>query len=265
MVRSGEKSPCRRSNPLARVLIGKLFFPTGSAAAGQARLEFNIALRQFSAIFVMLYVVMVAGTAAMSVIVEHERGTWQSLIATSLTGWEILRAKMLAAVWRARGAGLCLVALWSAGLLAGAVHPLGFVNAVAGLFVIGAFYAALGVSLSLRLGQRKQIEHAILFLVLGLLPLSGLAILLPGTRSVLLGGCSSPFLIWSSLCSYEDVRALFYSGTLPCASSIKPGVGARMVLAACWIATIVHVLGAYFLTRWSCRGFDSLVGRPDRS
>ena len=95
-------------NPLARVLIGKFFFPTGSAAPGQARLEFNIALRQFSAIFVMLYVVMVAGTAAMSVVVEQERDTWQSLIATSLTGWDILRAKMLAAIWRARGqAWLC--------------------------------------------------------------------------------------------------------------------------------------------------------------
>ena len=66
-------------NPLARVLIGKLLFPAGSAAPGQARLEFNTALRQFSALFVMLYVVMVCGTAAMSVILEYERDTWHEL------------------------------------------------------------------------------------------------------------------------------------------------------------------------------------------
>ena len=63
-------------NPFARVLIGKLLFPAGSAAPGQARLEFNAALRQFSAIFVMLYVVMVCGTAAMGVTVERDRDTW---------------------------------------------------------------------------------------------------------------------------------------------------------------------------------------------
>ena len=181
-------------NPLARVLIGKFFFPAGSAAPGQARLEFNIALRQFSALFVMLYVVMVAGTAAMSIIVEHERNTWQSLIATRLTGWDILRAKMLAAIWRARGPGLCLIALWSVGMLAGAVHPLGFAMSVVSLLVIGAFYAALGVLLGLHIDERKRIDHAMLFLVLGVLPFSGLAIFLPGSASVLLAACSSPFL-----------------------------------------------------------------------
>jgi len=143
-------------NPFARVLIGKLLIPAGSAAPGQARLEFNIALRQFSALFVMLYVVMVCGTAAMSMIVERERDTWQSLIATSLSGWEIVRAKMLAAIRRARGAALILMALWAVGLLAGAVHPLGFLSAVMGLIVIGPFYAALGVCLSLQIGERKQ-------------------------------------------------------------------------------------------------------------
>jgi ABC-2 type transporter len=162
-------------NPFGRVLVGKLLIPAGSTAPGQARLEFNVALRQFSALFVMLYVVMVCGTAAMSVIVERDRDTWHSLIATSLTGWEILRAKMLAAIWRARYAGLMLVALWTTGLAAGAVHPLGFLCAVVGLVVLGAFYAALGVSLSLRIGDRKdqkQITNVILLVVLYVLPLS---------------------------------------------------------------------------------------------
>ena len=112
-------------NPLARVLVGKLLLPAGSTAPGQARLEFNVALRQFSALFVMLYVVMVCGTAAMSMILERERDTWHSLIATSLTAWEILRAKMLAAIWRARGAGLMLITLWTVGLAGGCRAPAG--------------------------------------------------------------------------------------------------------------------------------------------
>jgi hypothetical protein len=254
-------------NPFARVLIGKLLFPAGSAAPGQARLEFNIALRQFSALFVMLFVVMVCGTAATSLILERERDTWPSLIATSLTGWEILRAKILAAMWRARVAGLTLIALWVVGLAAGAVHPLGVLNALAGLMAIGAFSAALGVSLGLRIAERKATTNMILLLVVCVLPLSGLAILLPGRASVLLGACSTPALIWSSLFSYEDVQSLAHSGVLPQlgGTSIKPGVSARLVLAACWGATITHAVGAVFLTRWTCRGFASLAGRPVRS
>ncbi len=254
-------------NPLARVFIGKLLIPAGTTPRGQARLEFNAALRQFSSLLVMLYVVMNYGTAAMSIIQERERDTWQSVLATSLSPWEILRAKMLAALWRARGAGLILIALWAVGLAAGAVHPLGFLNAVAGLIAIGAFYAAAGACLSLRIGERKQTNNLIVLVVLCALPLSGLAILLPGAASVFLGACSTPFLIWSSLFSYEDVRAAIHSGVLPQlgATSIQPGVSARMVLAACWFATIAHAVGAVILTRMTCRRFDALVGRPIRS
>jgi hypothetical protein len=162
---------------------------------------------------------------------------------------------------------LTLIVLWAVGLLAGAVHPLGFLNAVAGLIAIGAFYAALGVALSLRIGERRQTNHTIILLVLCVLPLSGLVILMPGRASVLLGACSTPFLVWSSLFSYEDVWSVVHSGVLPQlgGTSIKPGASARMVLAACWLATIAHAVGALFLTRSICRGFDSLVGRPVRS
>jgi hypothetical protein len=133
--------------------------------------------------------------------------------------------------------------------------------------LIGPFYAALGVALSLQAGERKKTNHSILLLVLCLLPLTGLAIMLPGSESVLLGAFSSPLLIWSSLFSYEDVQSVVHSGVLPQlgGTSIKPGVSARMVLAACWIGMLVHALGACFLTRWTCQNFDSLVGRPVRS
>ena len=81
-----------------------------------------------------------------------------------------------------------LIALWAVGLAAGAVHPLGFLNAVAGLIAIGAFYAAAGVSLSLLIGERKQTNNLILLVVLCVLPLSGLAILLARRGERLPGG-----------------------------------------------------------------------------
>jgi hypothetical protein len=195
----------------------------------------------------------------MSVILEYERNTWDSLIMTSLTGWENLRGRMLAAIWRARGVALTLIALWAVGLLAGAVHPLGFLNAVAGLIAVGAFYTALGVALSLRIRERKQTKHMIMLLVLCGLPLSGLAILVPGGGSVFLGASSTPFLIWSSLFSYEDVWSVIHSGVLPQLgeTSIKPGASARMVLAVCWLGTISHAVGAFFLTQSTCRRVES--------
>jgi hypothetical protein len=144
---------------------------------------------------------------------------------------------------------------------------LGFFNAIAGLIAIGAFYAAIGVSLGLQVGERKKIEHMIVLVVLCLLPLSGLAILLPGSASVFLGAWSSPFLIWSSLFSYEEVQSLLRSGMLPHfgGTGIKPNVNAWMLLMACWLATAAHAIGAFLLTRTICRRFDEIVGRPIRS
>ena len=136
--------PCPEVNPIARVLVGKLSSLPIDPTPGQARLEFNIVLRQTTGILDLLYVLMVAGAAAESVAAERERDTWLGLIATPLTGWEILRAKMLGAIWRTRGLALLMLALWIVGLLAGAVHPLGFLAALAGMVVSCGFLAAPG-------------------------------------------------------------------------------------------------------------------------
>ena len=150
------------------------------------------------------------------------------MIATPLTAWEILQAKMLAALWRARNTGLVLIALWVVGVAAGSVHPLGFLNAVAALIAIGAFYAAVGASLSLQIGELKQANNLLLLVVLCVIPISALAIFLPGNASVFPGACSPPFLIWSSLFSYEDVHAAVHSGVMPQfgATNFAPGVSA---------------------------------------
>ena len=83
---------------------------------------------------------------------ERERGTWLGLIATPLSGWEILRAKMLGPVLSRLGGALTPIALWTVGLMAGAVHPLGFLAAVTGLAVFAWFGSALGVTLMAMFG-----------------------------------------------------------------------------------------------------------------
>ena len=85
-------------NPLVRVIGDKLIMPADCPAAGQARLEFNIALRQCSAFWARPYVLELYGAAVEGVKRERERGTWLGLIATPLSGWEILRAMMVGPV-----------------------------------------------------------------------------------------------------------------------------------------------------------------------
>jgi hypothetical protein len=91
---------------------------------------------------------MVAGSAAEGVAGSGARH-WLGLIATPLSGREILRAKMLGAIWRAAGSSAFCWGSGRSGSLAGAVHPLGFLAELVGLVALGAFFAALGTSAAL--------------------------------------------------------------------------------------------------------------------
>jgi len=273
-------------NPLVRVIGDKLIMPADGPAAGQARLEFNIALRQFSAFWAWAYVVELYGVAVEGVKRERERGTWLGLIATPLSGWEILRAMMLGPVLsRLRGA-LTLIALWTVGLMAGAVHPLGFLAAVTGLAALAWFCSALGVSRSLREGGMKRAGR----------PLALVVRLVVALGVILLVGAISGALAWSSLLSYEDVFSVVHSGAFPQFGTtgllgttaletvvgvpdnlplaprvllfgtgvLQTVVGARTVVAVWLAGTTALGAGAYSVTRAICRDFDVAVGRPTR-
>ena len=259
--------------------------PADGLAAGQARLEFNIALRQCSAFWAWAYVLELYGAAVEGVKRERERGTWLGLIATPLSGWEILRAMMLGPVLsRLRGA-LTPIALWTVGLMAGAVHPLGFLAAVTGLAASAWFFSALGVSRSLREGGMKRAGHPLALVVRRVAALG----------VILLVGAISSALAWSSLLSYEDVFSVVHSGafvqfgatpipkvvgfpdncrSMPAFSVLRvllfgtgplqTVVGARTVVAV-WLAGATALgAGAYSVTRAMCRDFDVEVGRPTR-
>ena len=62
--------------------------------------------------YVGFWLLAVAGASASSVTIEREKDTWVSLTATPLTGWEILRGKVMGAIWNQRGFAAVLVFLW---------------------------------------------------------------------------------------------------------------------------------------------------------
>ncbi len=226
--------PMPELHPLARMMVVKLGKVSLGQAPGHARLEFNIVLRQASAMLVMLSVLLVAGFAAEGVAVEKDRDTWLGLIATPLAGWEILRAKMIGAVWRARPLLLVLVGLWIVGLLAGALHPLGFLAALAGLGAMTWFFAALGTYVSLWSPDRKQATGRTM--LPAMFSMSGfvLPFLPAGSGTVLMGVGSMVFLTWASLLSYEDILAATHSAPVRSRSSPQWASTPRRVPGMSW-------------------------------
>jgi hypothetical protein len=181
-----------------------------------------------------------------------------------LTGREILRAKLLGSIWKTRGLAVLMLVLWIVGLLAGAVHPLGFLAALTGMGVSCWFLAALGLSASLWSRDRAQATGRILGPLILIVGSSALPFFLPGTASVVLAGGTMPFLTWASLLSYEDVHAALHLGAIPrfAEIGIRGVAGARIILAAWLISTTAQAIGSFLLMRSAARGFDAAVGRP---
>src|SRR5262249_31531684 len=100
--------------------------------------------------YVAFWLLAVAGASASSVTIEREKDTWISLTATPLTGREILRGKVLGAMWHQRGFAAVLIFLWTLGLITGAAHPLGVLASIAVVSLLTWFVATVGVYSSLR-------------------------------------------------------------------------------------------------------------------
>jgi hypothetical protein len=227
---------------------------------GQARAVFNQALRGVALAFSIFIALLVTEHSARSVADERERDTWPGLCMTSLSGYAILRAKVLGALWKLRGLAMLLAALWLVGVLAGAVHPLGFLAALALLIASAALLATMCAAVSLWSSDRERAtERGMLALIVlifsGLLP----RLFPPGSASVLMGAGSGPLLLWLSLLSYGDVAAALRSGTFPQLAllAIETGEGARSVLATCLIGLAGQLVAAGFLLRAAARSYDA--------
>ena len=119
-----------------------------SASSGES-LALNRMLCATSPIYITLWLLAAAGAAASSVTFERERDSWDSLLATPLSGWQIVRGKTVGAMWGLRGFGAILSLFWLVGLAAGAVHPLGLSLALFIVAILTWFVLALGTHASL--------------------------------------------------------------------------------------------------------------------
>ncbi|MHB1556803.1 MAG: ABC transporter permease [Isosphaeraceae bacterium] len=114
------------------------------------RSEFLRAIQIDVGWYVGFWLLAVAGAAASSVTLEREKDTWVSLTASPLTGWEILRGKLLGALWNQRGFAAVLIFLWLLGLVTGTVNPLGMLASILAVAVLTWFVAAVGAYFSLK-------------------------------------------------------------------------------------------------------------------
>lgn len=228
-----------------------------SSNAYSARSECNVFLR-FVGTF--LYVVWALGAASASssgLSSEREEDTWTSLIATPLGGLEIIRAKMLGAVWGTRGLGVLMLSLWLVGLATGAVHPLGFAAVILVTPVFLWFVIALGTYVSLMsktTGRSLVTTVAILFVLNGgymmcCIPLE------PNTALIAIG--VTPMIEAVSLLSYRDVNELFFD------SHMRRDRGFEM-FATCVLGLVGYAVAATVLTSLAITRFDEAAGRPRR-
>lgn len=253
------------ANPFARVATNSLSQRTlVSIAPGQARLEFNIALRQFSVMIGLLYVGAIAARAGRSIESERKRDTWLGLLATPLSGWEILRAKMLGSLWKARAYVVMLLALWLVGLATGALHPLGFAAGIASLALLTAYYAALGVFLAIAAGDPIPRNKPRSFKDLFKPP--------HWSEQPAVAACVSigiPFFggaapIWLSLFSFEDVRAIAHPQPYPFLFALRAGPEyLAPILGLVWfVGTLLMAAATRILMKVVANEFDRAVGRP---
>ncbi len=244
------------------------FFMSGAEVnppADLARSELNLYLRFITTPIVFLITLVATGIAAEGIMRERTRETWDSLIATSLTARDILRSKMVAALWRLRVILATLVALWTIGLVAGAIHPAGY---FVSLVVVAAWTWLMlvsGMSLSVAPKDMAASTNRTVGLVYLTTGTVALPFFLPRMmNSVLLGASSPPFVAWMSLVSYRDVRNAWQYSVYPALQwmHIDTGEGPISVAATCLFGIILPAVCGLYVWRDALANFDRLLGRP---
>jgi ABC-type transport system involved in multi-copper enzyme maturation permease subunit len=126
-------------------------YPSARAYRGAyGRMDFLRALTYYASCFYGVALLAIAVGSAMAVTFEREASTWDGLLVTPLDRGQIIWAKVKGAIHRQRAILPFVVAPWLLGMVIWAVHPVGLILSVAGLFGFLWFAAALGVFCSVR-------------------------------------------------------------------------------------------------------------------
>jgi hypothetical protein len=232
-----------------------------------ARTEFNLFLRYVTFAITLLLTFLVAAIATETIALERRKETWNSLLATTMTARAILQSAILATIWRIRQPIAILGVLWTMGLLAGAIHPLGYLFAILNLAATVWLFAVLGVRAAVRARDQAAATGDSFSLAFATLLFLALPFLLPAHfNSVLLGAGSPLFVGWMSLVSFRDVRAALQYPAYPPLEwmGIDTGEGPLWALAACVVGIVAAALGGWWIWRYTFAHFDRLVGRPWR-
>jgi len=231
----------------------------GSVTQHMGRDALNRFVRLLTGFTYTAWVLGIASAASSGIVYEREADTWTSLVATPLDGLEIVRAKLIGAIWGTRWIGAFLLFLFTLGLTSGAVHLLGFMAGVVETVVFVWFAAALGTFISLRAknsGRAMTATVGILVFLNGGYTLCCIP-LRPDTMFIAVG--VTPLLESVSLVTYEDLHRLFRSG----ASDYVSRRDIELFMA-CVVGTIAYGIAALVLTVSSVSLFDDVAERPRR-
>ena len=218
----------------------------------------NVAVRIFTAVLYILGGLLLAASAATGVTMEREKDTWTSLTSTPLESGEIIQAKILGAFWRVRGLLAALLFVWLVGLFCGAVHPLGFLAALAVASAALTFIAVLGTYFSLR---SKSSARAIAATIVTLFIVSGgyMMCCIPVAHGpetiILIAGCT-PVIVPCALASFSEVADLLHRHTY--------GPSSAIVIETGLLSVAIYGFLALGLFRFCLDRFEIEVDRPRR-
>jgi ABC-type transport system involved in multi-copper enzyme maturation permease subunit len=223
---------------------------------GAARLGYNETLRVILTLLYVCVAIGVASASAHSLTGERDEDTWVSLVSTPLTPFEILRAKLVGALWTMRW----VVALWLAfaisGLAVGSLHPVGFFAGWTLMVVYSLFICALGMTYSLR---SRTSGRALLATIFTLVVMNGMYLLLSipfQSESVVICFGVTPMFEAISLMSYNDFNDLF--GLLGGWNHNQLGE----TLLAGILSFLFYAVGAMLLIWHMLSSFDAVNDRP---
>ena len=219
--------------------------------------------------YTAFWLLAVTGACASSVTIEREEDTWVSLTATPLTGWEILRAKILGAIWNQRGFGAVMIFLWIVGLATGAVSLLGVFASIAIVAILTWLVAVVGIHTSLRsTSTSRSISSAITALCL----FNGYQFLffswfVGGVWTLGPGTWNSSFLILGGmpmLAAGPLVPPRFVAQEAWRMTDLR-SIPASMPLPIALVLLSIYTISAIWLTIRVLKSFDRWIDRPPLS
>lgn len=127
--------------------VGRQFF---RVLQGLSRPEdFQELIAVLTTVMGSLYLLVLAARSSTSVTIEKERQSWETLVSTPLSGWDIVIGKILGNIYALRWLLVLMCILWG---MAVALRPLALVSAILMMTTIALvcpFFVGMGLFLSL--------------------------------------------------------------------------------------------------------------------